>query len=158
MYVVFWADINLELLARLHVITPFHWFLMKKTSEICRDFASVLSFFNLDFLNGPIKPDFQVQWFTSMWTKFTPSEKLLYSVISVFAVGVCGWCCDWPATWTGSHSLRQMSLPPPHGHLATPQPVLVEVWKAVDHDGHGQGDGENSKDGTETPNQLASGR
>ena len=61
MYVVFWADINLELLARLHVITPFHWFLMKKTSEICRDFASVLSFFNLDFLNGPIKPDFQVQ-------------------------------------------------------------------------------------------------
>ena len=40
-------------------------------------------------------------------------------------------------------------------HLVPPQPVLVELGEAVDHNWDGQGEDEDSREGTETPDQLA---
>ena len=44
----------------------------------------------------------------------------------------------------------QCDLPLPLGHLVPPEPVPVEAGEAVDHDGDGQGEDEQPRQGTKS--------
>ena len=63
-------------------------------------------------------------------------------------------------SWIFSSSSRRVdkSLASLQGDFASPKSGLVKVAETVDHDGHGQSNGENSKKSCDTPDKFAESR
>ena len=63
-------------------------------------------------------------------------------------------------SWIFSSSSRRVdkSLASLQGDFASPKSGLVKVAETVDHDGHGQSNGENSEKSCDTPDKFAESR